>query len=67
MTNEKQKVISTLDKNELNKVINETHETVATNHIEESLNGKLRKFSVVDMWNLQRKQRTTSDMRRWLN
>lgn len=61
------KVISDLKKDELNPLTAESHEKLATNFIEESLNGQARTFSVTDLWNLNKKQRSALEMRRWMN
>lgn len=61
------KVISDLTKDELNPLTAENHDKLATNFIEESLNGTARTFTITDMWNLNKKQRSAREMRRWLN
>lgn len=61
------KVISNVKKNELNPLTAENHDTLATSFLEDSLNGKARQFSVTDLWNLNKKQRSALEMRRWLN
>lgn len=61
------KVISGVKKNDLNSLLSEKNDTLATNFIEESLNGQARTFSVTDMWNLNKRQRSALEMRRWLN
>jgi hypothetical protein len=48
-------------------LVEANHETLATNFIEDCLNGQARTFSVTDMWNLQKKHRSALEMRRWLN
>jgi len=44
--------------------LKETQETIATDERQEDLN---RSFGTVDMWNRQKRQRTSLHMRRWLN
>lgn len=61
------KVISNVKQHELGSLISENHEKLATSFIEDSLNGNARTFSVTDMWNLHKKQRSALEMRRWLN
>lgn len=57
--------MGTLNKNEdLEELSKETKETVATGSKQEDLN---RNFGAVDMWNRQKRQRTSLQMRRWLN
>jgi hypothetical protein len=64
MKTEVKKVISPVKENELSTIVNDT---LATSFIEDSLNGQARKFSAADMWNLNKKQRSATEMRRWLN
>ncbi|MEP7145240.1 MAG: hypothetical protein ABI707_20315 [Ferruginibacter sp.] len=57
--------MNTLNKDEkLEELLQETKETVATDVNQENLN---RSFGTVDMWNRQKRQRTSLHMRRWLN
>ena len=49
---------------ELKGILKETKETVATDVKQEGLN---RTFGSIDMWNRQKRQRTSLEMRRWLN
>lgn len=57
--------IGSLNKNEdLKELLKETKETVATDTKHEDGN---RTFGAVDMWNRQKRQRTSLQMRRWLN
>jgi len=56
--------LSTLNKQNLEELLKETKETVATDLKPEDLN---RSFGAVDMWNRQKRQRTSLQMRRWLN
>ncbi len=49
---------------ELKELLKETKETVATDAKQDSLG---RTFGAVDMWNRQKRQRTSLKMRRWLN
>ena len=56
---------SPLNKKDLKELLKETKETVAVDVKSESDNPS---FSVVDLWNVQKRQRTTATMmRRWLN
>jgi hypothetical protein len=57
--------MGTLNKDEaLKELLKETRETVAADVKQEDLN---RSFGTVDMWNRQKRQRTSLHMRRWLN
>ena len=49
---------------ELKELLKETKETVATDVKQDGLN---RTFGAIDMWNRQKRQRTSREMRRWLN
>ena len=53
-----------IKKEQLKELLKETKETVATDAKQEDLN---RSFGAVDMWNRQKRQRTSLQMRRWLN
>jgi hypothetical protein len=55
-----------INKKDLKELLKETKETIAVDAKTEGNNN--RSFGVVDLWNVQKKQRTTSSMmRRWLN
>ena len=57
--------MGSLNKNEdLKELLKETKETVATDTKQQDGN---RTFGAVDMWNRQKRQRTSLQMRRWLN
>ncbi|MEP7108182.1 MAG: hypothetical protein ABI760_09365 [Ferruginibacter sp.] len=57
--------VGTVNKDqELNELLKETKETVATDVKQADLS---RSFGAVDMWNRQKRQRTSLQMRRWLN
>ncbi|MEJ7586483.1 MAG: hypothetical protein WKI04_02865 [Ferruginibacter sp.] len=57
--------VITLNKDQkLEELFQETKETVATDVRQEDL---IRTFGAVDMWNRQKRQRTSLQMRRWLN
>jgi hypothetical protein len=57
--------MGTLNKDEkLKELLKETKETVATDVKQEDQN---RSFGTVDMWNRQKRQRTSMHMRRWFN
>ena len=49
---------------ELKGFLKETKQTVANDVKQEGLN---RTFGSIDMWNRQKRQRTSLEMRRWLN
>ena len=49
---------------ELKELLKETKETVATDVKQTGMN---RSFGAIDMWNRQKRQRTSQEMRRWLN
>jgi hypothetical protein len=49
---------------ELKELLKETKETVATDVKQTGMN---RSFGSIDMWNRQKRQRTSQEMRRWLN
>jgi len=56
---------SPLNKKDLKELLKETKETVAVDVKSENDSPS---FSVVDLWNVQKRQRTTATMmRRWLN
>jgi hypothetical protein len=48
-------------------LLKETHETLAENLAQEMLEGKVKQFSVVDLWKLEKNQRSTMNLRKWLN
>ena len=50
---------------ELKELLKETKETVATSYVRQGETD--RTFGAIDMWNRQKQQRTSSQMRRWLN
>ena len=57
--------MGTLSKDEMLKdLLKETQETLASDVRQEDLN---RIFGHIDMWNRQKRQRTSLHMRRWLN
>ena len=54
-----------ISKKDLKGLLKETKETLA---VDAKNNGNNRSFSVVDLWNVQKRQRTTASMmRRWSN
>jgi hypothetical protein len=54
-----------VNKDELKELLQETKETLAMDVKAEENNPS---FSVIDLWNVQKRQRTTATMmRRWLN
>ena len=55
-----------INKEELKELLKETKETIAVDAKTDGIVN--RSFGVVDLWNVQRKQRTTTSMmRRWYN
>ena len=55
-----------INKDELKELLKETKETIAVDAKTDGNNN--RSFGVVDLWNVQKKQRTTASMmRRWYN
>ena len=55
-----------INKKDLKELLKETKETIAVDAKTDGIND--RSFGVVDLWNVQRKQRTTASMmRRWSN
>ena len=53
-----------INQEDLKELLKETKETVATHVGQEDSD---RTFGAIDMWNLQKRQRTSLKMRRWLN
>ncbi len=53
-----------INQEDLKELLKETKETVATHVRQEDED---RTFGAIDMWNRQKKQRTSLQMRRWLN
>lgn len=53
-----------IKKEDLEALLKETKETVAT-YVQQDETG--RTFGAIDMWNRQKRQRTSIQMRRWLN
>jgi translation elongation factor EF-1beta len=54
-----------INKEELKELLKETKETIA---VDAKLENSNCSFGAVDLWNVQKKHRTTSSMmRRWLN
>ncbi|MEY2916807.1 MAG: hypothetical protein RIS73_521 [Bacteroidota bacterium] len=54
-----------INKKELKELLKETKETIA---VDAKNDGNNRSFGVVDLWNVQKRQRTTTSMmRRWGN
>ena len=55
-----------INKEELKELLKETKETIAVDAKTDGI--VIRSFGVVDLWNVQKKQRTTTSMmRRWNN
>ncbi len=48
-------------------LLKETHETLAKNLAQEMLEGKVKQFSVVDLWRMEKNQKSTNSLRRHLN
>ncbi|MBL0144437.1 MAG: hypothetical protein IPP48_00345 [Chitinophagaceae bacterium] len=55
---------SSVNKNDLKELLKETKETLAT---DVKVDGNQRVFGAVDLWNAQKRQRTSISMRRWMN
>jgi hypothetical protein len=53
-----------ISKKELKDLTKETKETLA---IDVTTDGSKKVFGAIDLWNLQKRQRTSTSMRRWLN
>ncbi len=53
-----------VNKSEQKESLRETEETLAT---DVKITDTDRSFGTVDMWNLRKRQRTTLQMRRWMN
>jgi hypothetical protein len=53
-----------INKKDLKELTKETKETLAVDARPDVNN---RSFGVVDLWNVQKRQRTSASMRRWLN
>ena len=59
-------IVMPINKEELKELLKETKETLAVDAKTDDENN--RSFGVVDLWNVQKKQRTTASMmRRWYN
>jgi hypothetical protein len=48
-------------------LLKETHETLAKNLAQEMLEGKAKQFSIVDLWKIEKSQKSTNSLRRWMN
>ncbi len=58
-------IVMPINKEELKELLKETKETLA---IDAKTDENNRSFGVVDLWNVQKRQRTTASMmRRWSN
>jgi hypothetical protein len=57
-------IVAPINKKDLKELMKETKETLAVDAKTESNN---RSFGVVDLWNLQKRQRTSASMMRRLN
>lgn len=58
-------IVMPINKEELKELLKETKETLAVDAKTDENN---RSFGVVDLWNVQKRQRTTASMmRRWSN
>ena len=59
-------IVMPINKEELKELLKETKETIAVDVT--TVGNNTRSFGVVDLWNVQRRQRTTASMmRRWSN
>ena len=54
-------IVTPINKDEMNRLLEETKETLATNHLKNNNN---QKFAVVDMWKIRKTARVTSSLRR---
>ena len=52
-----------INKKDLQELLKETTETTA---VEVKIDNNNRSFRVVDLWNLQKRRKTTASMSRWL-
>jgi hypothetical protein len=58
-------IVMPINKEELKELLKETKETLA---VDVKTDENSRSFGVVDLWNVQKRQRTTASMmRRWSN
>jgi hypothetical protein len=64
MKNDTMGMLNPVNKNDLQELLKETKETLAT---DVKINGNQRSFGAVDLWNVQKRQRTSISMRRNLN
>jgi hypothetical protein len=64
MKNDTMGMLNPVNKNDLKDLLKETKETLAT---DVKIDGNQRSFGVVDLWNVQKRQRTSISMRRSFN
>jgi hypothetical protein len=64
MKNETMGMLNPVNKNDLKDLLKETKETLAT---DVKVDGNQRSFGAVDLWNVQKRQRTSISMRRSFN
>ena len=48
-------------------LLKETPETLATKIASEILEGKIKNFTIIDLWGIEKNKRSTRNVRRWLN
>jgi hypothetical protein len=64
MKSETMGMLNPVNKNDLKELLTETKETLAT---DVKINDNQRSFGAIDLWNVQKRQRTSISMRRNLN
>ena len=65
MKNDVMGIGAQINKDEMKELLKETKETLA---VDAKTEGNNRSFGVVDLWNVQKRQRTTASMmRKWSN
>lgn len=63
----KTKTQSVVNNQRFENLLKETPETVATNIACETLDGKIKNFTIIDLWGIEKNKRSTRNVRRWLN
>jgi hypothetical protein len=67
MKSDNQTTAITSKENNMEVLLQETKEVLATNLNTDLLNGKVRSFSVADMWKIQKNQQSSRLLNKWLN
>ncbi len=57
-------IVTPINKDEMNELLKETKETLATHLI--GNNAGIQKFGAVDLWKLRKNNKTTSSLRRFI-